>query len=264
MADEPATTPFCIQCEYNLTGLTSDICPECGWQIDWALAALDEEGRRPGTPAHRARGWRRIDATLVTVLLMLFTPWRFARQLRHDESLLPALCTALISFAIYLAVVGIPNCDDFKEFAEGFILYAPTLAAVILCQSLCFSTLHYDRLHRRTRWGARFRMWLNVSLYSTCFVASWPIVEGPPRANFPDANFYIPLIEQSAGFLRSNPTVGVTIITYWWWLILAVMLLVRNRPRWLALVSIPLVYGFMVLGTAVFVQLMHLTDALDL
>ena len=59
MADEQASAPFCIQCDYNLAGLTGDICPECGWQIDWALAALDEEGRRPGTPAHRAHGWRR-------------------------------------------------------------------------------------------------------------------------------------------------------------------------------------------------------------
>ncbi len=261
MADAQTATPFCIQCEYNLTGLTGDICPECGWQSDWALAALDEEGRRPGTPAHRARGWRRIDATLATILLMLFTPWRFARQLRHDESLMPALWTALLSFAIYLAAVGIPGSDDLKEFAEGSTLFTVTLAVVVLCQSLCFATLHYDRLHRRTRWRARFRMWLSVSLYSTCFVASWPIVEGQPYADFSSASFYIPFLGGSGGLFTPNPEVGVTIITYWWWLILAVMLLVRNRPRWLALASIPLVYLFIVWGSFVFTTLMKLLNA---
>ncbi len=261
MADEQAATPFCIQCEYNLTGLTGDICPECGWQIDWALAALDEEGRRPGTPAHRARGWRRIDATLVTVLLMLFAPWRFAKQLRHDESLLPALWTALFSFAIYLAAVGIPDSNDFEEFAEGFTGYAVTVSTVILCQSLFFSTLHYDRRHRRTRWGARFRMWLTVSLYSTCFVATWPIIGEPPYADFSSANFCVPLLAGSSGIFAPTPEVGVTIITYWWWAILAVMLVVRNRPRWLAVASILLVYLFIVLGTFVFMTVM---DALGL
>ncbi len=260
MADVQTETPFCIRCEYNLTGLTSDICPECGWQIDWTLAALDEEGRRPGTPAHRARGWRRIDATLVTILLMLFAPRRFATQLRHDESLLPALLTALVSYAIFFAVEGIPGCDDLAEFAERFAQSAGAVAAVVLCQSLCFSTLHYDRLRRRTRWCARFRMWLIFSLYSTCFVASWPIVEGLPYADFSNANFYIPFVDNSGNFFAPNAELGVTIITYWWWLILAVILLVRNRPRWLALASIPLVYGFIVLGTYVFMTLMNVLD----
>ena len=260
MADEQTATPFCIQCEYNLTGLTGDVCPECGWQIDWVLAALDEEGRRPGTPAHRARGWRRIDATLVTVLLMLFAPWRFARQLRNDESLMPALWTALLSFAIFLAAVGIPDSDDLREFGMYVTIFGSAVATVVLCQSLCFSTMHYDRHRRRTRWGARFRMWLSVSLYSNCFVASWPIVEGQPYADFSSASFYIPFVGSSGGLFTRNPDLGVTIITYWWWLILAVMLLVRNRPRWLALVWIPLVYLFIVLGTFVFATLVNVLD----
>ncbi len=260
MVDEQDSTPFCIQCEYNLTGLTGDICPECGWQIDWVLAALDEEGRRPGTPAHRARGWRRIDATLQTVLLMLFTPWRFAKQLRHDESLMPALWTALASYTIFLAAVGIPDSDDLREFAMYITIFGSAVVAVVLCQSLCFSTLHYDRHRRRTRWGARFRMWLSVSLYSTCFVASWPILEGQPCADFHGASFYIPFLGGSSGFFPPSPEAGVTIITYWWWLILAVMLLMRNRPRWLALASIPLVYLFIVLGTFVFATLVNILD----
>ena len=103
-------------------------------------------------------------------------------------------------------------------------------------------------------------MWMSVSLYSTCFVASWPIVEGQPYADFSNASFYIPFLGGSGGFFTPNPEVGVTIITYWWWAILAVMLVVRNRPRWLAVASIPLVYLFIVLGTFVFMILVNVLD----
>lgn len=254
MSDHPAAIPFCIQCEYNLTGLTGDVCPECGWQIDWVLAALDEEGRRPGTPAHNARGWQLITGTLRTVLLMLFKPWCFARRLRHDESLKPALWTALVSFAIFIGIgnEGLPGLDHFEDFSIVVLAYTLTIAAVILCQSLFFATLNYDRrLHRRARWGSRFRMWLNVSLYSTCFVASWPLLESSPFADLSGANFYIPFLDRARGYFGGSSPVGVTIVTYWWWIILAVMLVVRNRPRWLAVASIPLVYSFVVLGTYV-------------
>ena len=82
----------------------------------------------------------------------------------------------------------------------------------------------------------------------------------PPAADFTSANFYIPLIADSGGFFPPTPNVGVTIITYWWWTILAVMLVLRNRPRWLAIALIPFVYLFIVLGTYVFMILANVLD----
>ncbi len=103
-------------------------------------------------------------------------------------------------------------------------------------------------------------MWLSVSLYSTCFMASWPVVEMAPFADFSSASFYIPFFKQSGGFLVPTAEVGTTIITYWWWLILAVMLVVRNRPRWLAIALIPSIYLVIVFGTYVFMTLMNILD----
>lgn len=231
----------CAQCEYNLTGVGGARCPECGWPIDWALAAADEEQRRPGTPAHRARGWRKIDQTLWTVLVMLLAPWRFARQLRADESWAPGLAVALVSAALFSTADA-----PFSGFFEALLLLL-CAATVILAQSIAFASCAWQSPNFRLWWGERFRLWMLVSLYSTCFVASWRFVGEPPMAeSWTEANFAWPL-NQSGGWEW-----GVTIIYYWWWFILATVLLVRSRPRWLGAVAILFVFPITILGTLSF------------
>jgi len=41
-------TPHCRTCDYNLTGLTSDRCPECGTGLDAAMVVIGSRRRRPG------------------------------------------------------------------------------------------------------------------------------------------------------------------------------------------------------------------------
>jgi predicted RNA-binding Zn-ribbon protein involved in translation (DUF1610 family) len=247
--EEAETPPICITCGYNLTSLTSERCPECGWQINWTLARSDEESRRPGTYAHRARGWRIIDQTVLTVLMMLFAPWRFAQVLRSDESVLPAMAVALLSYVATFA-----NLETFAILRRpsgpsGYdaVLFGAAILAVILTQSVTFASLTRPVAFPKPRWPQRLRLWMLASLYSTCFVAAWRFTP-PPIADFMEPNFYVPWMLHGARWVVGPPELGTSIIFYWWWLILTCVLLIRNRPRWLALVCIPLVYLFALVG----------------
>lgn len=240
--------PTCIACGYNLTGLISRRCPECGWQIDWTRARSDEESRRPGTPAYRANGWRIFDQTLWTVFTMLVAPWRFARDLRADEPIWPSLVIAIASCCIAFAPVGdSPSPADTASFVVATATIVAAILAVIAVQSTVFAALHRQRIHPRTNLRQRMRLWLLVSLYSTCFVSAWRFVN-PPIADFWEPNFFTPWPRNVAFVRWESPTIGTTVIFYWWWLILATVLLVRNCPRWLALFCMPLVYLFAVAG----------------
>jgi hypothetical protein len=66
----------CLNCDYNLTGLTGAVCPECGGTIDWDVVYCDPELRRRGSPVYHKRGWVLIPWTAATLLLLLFRLYR--------------------------------------------------------------------------------------------------------------------------------------------------------------------------------------------
>ena len=173
---------------------------------------------------------------------MLFAPWRFARQVRVDEAIWPSLIVAVLSCLSW-------TINDSSSLME-FVPLAIGVGAVIVCQSVCFASLYRRPSPRSPRWPGRFRLWLIVSLYSTCFVAAWPVAGQPPWvAGLTETNFYWPF-SKGGGFVGS-PGLGVTIIFYWWWAILTVVLVIRNRPRWLGILGVPLVFLFSWIGALV-------------
>ncbi len=168
---------------------------------------------------------------------MLFAPWRFARQLRTDESCGPGVAVALVSAAVLYHADA-----PFSGFFEALLVLL-CAATVMIAQSIAFASCAWQSATFRLWWGERFRLWLLVSLYSTCFVASWRFVGEPPMAeSWTEANFAWPLSRGAGDW-------GVTIIYYWWWAILATVLLVRNRPCWLGAVAILFVFPITILGT---------------
>jgi len=171
--------------------------------------------------------------------MMLFTPWRFAKQVRADEGFAFSLLVAVLS-VVFACLAWSSNWRHWPIGAR-ILLH---VVGVILMQSFVFATLYWSRMAWCPKWRDRFRRWLIVSLYSTCFVATWSVIP-PPYIEWIDVtNFYWPF--RRASPFGGDPVVslGTTIIFYWWWIILAAVLCVRTRPRWLGVLMVPTVFFY--------------------
>jgi len=254
MDESPNQAPPCVKCGYNLTELTSDRCPECGWNIDWDLARQMDPARRSGTPVNRAQGWRRILAIPATLLLMLFRPVSFAKCLREDEPIWPAVLVAILAYA----VTFVPAFYSARQPIQWLTCYAGAIIACILVNTTGFTLLtrndqnSISRL-KELRWFGLF------SLYSTCFVAAWGLSGPPTMEKWNEANFFW-LAKSSLNPGDRLEFCERTLVVYWWVLILVVAALVRSRSRWRAALFIPVPFVATWLATQIGFQLANVLE----
>lgn len=98
----------CPKCEYNLTGLVDDVCPECGEAFNRArlLASLHEAvGPIPEWSRRHDVGWVR--AFLSTLIEMWFFPMRFGRRFPRNPERNGPRHFARICLAISITVSGL-------------------------------------------------------------------------------------------------------------------------------------------------------------
>lgn len=215
----------CPRCDYNLTGIASARCPECGTPLDWSVlrqAAAVEQGRR-GPVWERWPWWLLPVAFVVTALEAAVLPWRFAARLPARPRVRPALGFLLTCAAVGVAVAWARE----RILASDVVMWLTGVAACVLLEALVFTLL---LPLPRVRWPLQF--WLAVACYT-----SYPLVAegwwGSPPYIINDGSNIWPL--HRTQWTSYDPVASVAF--YVWGAGLLVMALTRIAPRqrWRAL-----------------------------
>lgn len=233
----------CPNCGYNLTGLTRDVCPECGTTFDLELLRNDPELRRLGTPVYGKRGIELIPRTLETLLLLLFRPRSFALRLRVDEPLGPAVVVFMFALSpvIWIRLTyGRPWLWSLARQWQPTVVFVAAMAILVLAVALVFAVSSARGESRMWAFSRRFRFWCVVVMYTTVFLPLWPFFcAGIRRLGWRDYTTVWPFF-----YLYPKATYSGMILILWWTLIISVVLWYRNRPRWLTILLMLVAFQF--------------------
>lgn len=242
----------CPHCDYNLTGLAGERCPECGQPVDLAevRAFHARESQRRGPAWERWPGYLKPLAFVVTTLQAALLPWRFARSVPARPRLGWALAFGGICFA------GVPN-PFFRGTAdfEIFILVGGSMIVCLLVQSIVFA-----RLAPPAGGGRPFRFWLAVGCYT-----SYPVLiemnAGIPVFILFDESPIWPFSEWSH-WVEFNW--AATALFYLWWADLVVIMLLRCRQArwWRLLLAILLPLAFTITISHMAAEFMYVLERL--
>lgn len=231
----------CLECEYNLSGLLSERCPECGCLVDWELVRQRAEDALP-LPASTFDRWPglwKVPAFFITTAEVMFMPWRFASRLPPNPKLGAAYLYAFVCVAVgiggYYATTGNVEIGLLVGWFVG-VWVCVELEAVVLALFL-----------PATGCRRRYRFWRVAAMYTTCFLA-FQCLSGPPVFWGPDifpGAFMNNLGHQGhpvpfgSPFPSVFPWSGylVRLLFYWWWAVLWIMVLTRAKNMGVAVAA---------------------------
>ena len=258
-ADVP---PRCPDCDYNLTGIDSAHCPECGGALDWeALTRTAAAERAVQGPVWERWSWRAMPvAFIVTCLQASVLPWRLAQGIPARARLAPPLAFLAICCGIGVAVLNlrVAYLDHWAEWAA--VISWVVGAFVCISINSVFLGLLLATPDLRHPW----RLWLALSCYLSYPLMIAGMIEPPialvgldPLAlagNIWPAlrHFWLLDIEDIA---RS--------VLYWWWfasLVLAARARATRGARWRALLLLLVIPAATVASSWTFIGAVGILD----
>ncbi len=232
---------FCPQCDYNLTGLTEDRCPECGRPFDRALLErLQSEEVRPATPWDVA----------ITPRAFLATWWQvpadaraFARAFPQRHSvcralLYSAICYLMAEALLYLSRSVIGHTASRREVR---LYMAAAFLGWVFCETALAAALAVLVRPTSVRRRHAYHFWRGLTHYTSGFVlwmAAWWMGFCLLIRAFPHPGAAV------GGLLSITVAMGVAAVFCWWVATLIHMIQERTRPgfcRSVACVAVPFI-----------------------
>lgn len=146
----PADTGLhCVECDYNLTGVQGDRCPECGWEIDEALVALAREEE----PPHTRRTMLALLAGLAGSASIVAAVLVSSPSLGHTI-ILWRVCTAVVgALHLLLAAWSFAATRNWPIRSGVLAVLCRAVAAVQLCTVVIFLLASSGPGTARLAWG---------------------------------------------------------------------------------------------------------------
>lgn len=225
----------CLKCDYNLTGITSDRCPECGCELDWDQikhwAALELSTH--GTRWERS-SWLALPLALITTTLeVMLMPWIFARQIGSQHRVWPAVGFAITCMAIAMVIVPLIQGEETQ-----LSVWLPCVIVHIVLQTFLFALVLRPQ---RIRHPIRF--WFVISAYTT-YPVLFEMFSGPPYITLEQTNIWpLVFLYQTSGAWGNSPDVTASTM-YYLWLAGLVTIAYQRLPhhrRWYSLLMIVLI-----------------------
>lgn len=132
----------CPKCEYNLTGLTDDVCPECGVAFDRRQLVAEIRGTSqliPNWSERHTNGWVR--SFVLTLIDIWIHPIRFARRFPGNPRVSDARAFSrtclMVSVMLWIIAERPTHIYSYRGALLLILTLVELVALVFACEFLC-------------------------------------------------------------------------------------------------------------------------------